>query len=234
MRDLTVKQLEIRRQLGEQFNIDPERILFLNASKPEEAWLNAEALTTIARNSGNFQEIDESFNQFVSALNQIIHSATVVDANGRRYTRAGVATIGESDEIDDHGLAAGRAISAALRAAGFDPLRPGAAVVLDLKLPQGASPIGATPVVEAHERTIDLRRIHVLASEKGLIKHLQSGEKDVNAYRQMLKDRFGVSTVVAMTSRERASVINYMKQLPDVDEFAAEEFADEEQMAVAK
>ena len=232
MKDLTIKQLEIRRQLGEQFNIDPERILFLNESKPEEPWLPAEALMTIARQSGDFKGIDESVDQYIEPLKQIVHRATVIDAVGRTYTRCGVATLGEREDVDDHALAAGRALNAALTAAGFNPLRPGAVVTLDLPLPKNA-PTGASVVAEANSRTIDLKRIHLIAAEKGLIKHRRNGEKDVSAYRQMLKQNFGVSTVVAMSATERASLINYMQQLPDVDEFAAEEFAEEEQMAVA-
>lgn len=231
MKELTINQLEIRRGLGEQFNIDPERILFLNEGKPEEPWLPAEALMTIARQSGNFKAIDESVDQFIEPLRQIVHRATVIDVDGRSYTRCGVATLGERGDVDDHALAAGRALNAALTAAGFNPLRPGAVVTLDLNLAPGAPHVETTPAGEAQARTIDLKRIHVLAAEKGLIKHLRNGEKDARAYRQMLKERFGVSTVIAMNQAERASVVNYIQQLPDVDEFAAEEFAGEVELA---
>lgn len=226
MKELTVNQMTIRRQLGEQFQIDPERILFLNESKPEEAWLNAEALTTIARRSGNFQAISEGFDQFIEPLNQVVHVATVVDKIGHTFTRAGIATIGESSEVDEHELAAGRAVRATLTAAGFNPLRPGAAVTLELNLPQDAA------ADAAQVRTVDIRRIHALAEEKGLIQHLPSGTKDVSAYRTMLKEKFSVSTVVNLGPTERASVIHYLQQLPNSDQLAEEEFAAEEELVL--
>ena len=215
---LTLKQETIRMQLAEQFNIDPERILFLNEKNPDEPWLNAEALTTIARQSGQFQAIDEEFNQYIERLNQIVHSATVVDREGRSYTRSGVATIGESSEIDDHGLAAGRAMSAALTAAGFNPLRPGAVNTLDLNLPTDQ------PVIsdEAQSRNQDLKRIHKLAEVKGLIIPTPGGGWDRTKYRQMLMEKYEVNTAAGFDQLQRASLIQVLEQMPDVvvDEFA--------------
>ncbi len=213
----TNRQQEIADSLAKQFDIDGERILFLNQDKPEEPWLNAEALTTIARRSGMFREIDEGFSQYVTVLDQVIHTATVVDAEGRRYTRTGVATRGESSEIDDHGLAAGRAISAALTAAGFNPLRPGAVVVAE------STRTITDQVDEARLRTKDLKQIHSLGVQKGLITLLSGGGRDLTKYRDRLADKFGVRSAGGLDAETRASVINYLQQLPDAeeDEFAA-------------
>ena len=214
---LTPKQETIRLQLAEQFSIDSERILFLNENNPEEPWLNAEALTTIARQSGQFQAIDEGFNQYIERLNQIVHSATVVDKEGRSYTRSGVATIDESKEIDEHGLAAGRAVSAALTAAGFNPLRPGAVATLDLKLSSDST----AKAGEAQSRSQDLRRIHKIAETKGLISPIPGGW-DRTKYRGLLMEKYGVNTAAGFDQLQRASLIQLLEQLPDVvvDEFA--------------
>lgn len=217
----TPKQQEIAERLARALDIDAGRILFLNEQNPEEPWLNAEALITIARRSGKFREIDEGFSQYVSALDQVIHTATVVDSEERRYTRTGVATRGERSEIDDNGLAAGRAISAALTAAGFNPLRPGAVVSLGSN--REASNTITEQVDEARLRTKDLKQIHALGTEKGLIKLLPGGGRDLTGYRRMLQEKFGVRSTVALDAEQRASLINYLQQLPDAeeDEFAA-------------
>lgn len=212
----TVNQAAIRRELGEKFNIDPDRILFLNENKPDEPWLPAEALMTIARQSGNFQAIDETVEQFIAPLNQIVHRATVIDTAGRSYGRCGVATIGERQDIDDHALAAGRALNAALTAAGFNPLRPGASVVIDLNLPKHES----TQADEAKARTTDLKRIHAIGIEKGLIQYIPGAGKDDRGYRQMLREKFGVGSAVGFDAAQRASLINHLEQLPAYDEFA--------------
>lgn len=213
----TQKQDEIAARLASEFDIDADRILFLNPDKPEEPWLSAEALVTIARRSGNFQAIDETFNQYIAPLNQVVHSATVVDKDGRSYTRSGVATIGEREEVDDHTLAAGRAVGAALTAAGFNPLRPGGVVSIHQSRQQAAGQSQADP---AQSRNTDLKRIHALAVEKGLIKTLPGDQRDMVEYRKALKANYGVTSAAGFDVHQRASLINYLEQLPDVDEFA--------------
>ena len=69
----TVKQETIAQGLAAQFGIDPERVYFPNTEKPDEPWLPAESLITIARQSGDFQTIDEGFDQFIAPLNQVVH-----------------------------------------------------------------------------------------------------------------------------------------------------------------
>lgn len=214
---LTLRQEQIRKELAEKFNIDPERVLFLNEKKQEEPWLSAEALVTIARQSENFQAIDEGYDQYIPQLDQIVHRATVIDKNGRSYSRCGIATVREREDVDDHALAAGRAVGAVLTAAGFNPLRPGGVVTLDLNLGQDA---GQVKVEAVRELNLDLKQIHALAIEKGLIKHLPGGMKDVSEYRKLLKDKFGVSSSTEMAAEMRQSFINHMRQMPDYDEFA--------------
>lgn len=220
------RQQEIAEQFARQFEIDAERVLFLNEDKPEEPWLPAEALITIARQSGDFQAIDESFNQYISELSQVVHSATVIDKEGRSYTRSGVATIGERQEIGEHGLAAGRAVSAALTAAGFNPLRPGGVVSAG----QGQATAPSQQAVEANSRNIDLRRIHTLAEQKGLIRRLPGSGVDRTGYRQLLVEKFDTNTAAGFDQAQRASLINFIEQLPDPSSFEGvkDEFAEVE------
>lgn len=216
----TEQQQTIADRLANEFDIDGERILFLNPDKPEEPWLPAEALVTIARQSGNFQAIDESFDQFIAPLQQVVHRATVIDRDSRTYTRSGVSTINERTDIDDHALAAGRAVSAALTAAGFNPLRPGAVVSIKSHTQQQTT---LSQADEAHSRNVDLKRIHALATEKGLILPLAGGAWDRAGYRRLLSEKYGINTAAGFDATQRASLINHLQQLPDV---VADEFAD--------
>jgi hypothetical protein len=214
----TITQQGVAEKLAREFDIDPERILFLNPEKPEEPWLSAEALVTIARQSGNFQAIDEGYDQFIAPLNQVVHHATVTDKEGRVYTRSGVATIGERQDIDDHALAAGRAVGAALTAAGFNPLRPGAVVSINAR-----PHVGAALGEEANSRNTDLKRIHALAEEKGLIRRGPNDSIDRTGYRAFLLTNFNTTTAVSLDETQRASLINAIEQLPRVEE---DEFAE--------
>jgi hypothetical protein len=212
-RVLSIQQQSIAKDLAQQFEIDVERIYFLNPDKPEEPWLPAESLLIIARNSGNFQTIDESFDQYVESLNQIIHRATVITKDSCTFTRSGVATRGEQQDIDDNALAAGRAVSAALTAAGFNPLKPG--TVIELKFTPNAD--------DTQSRRQDLRRIHAIAEQKGLIKRgVTGGVPDRSAYRAFLQEHFKTNTAAGFDATQRASLINRLDQLPDLfeDEFA--------------
>lgn len=213
----TEKQQQIAEKLAREFDIDAERVLFLNSDKPEEPWLSAEALTTIARRSGEFNGIDEGFDQHIAGLNQIVHRATVTDKGGRVYTRSGVATVGERQDIDDHALAAGRAVGAALTAAGFNPLRPGGVVSINSR-----QQAGAAQGEEANSRSTDLKRIHAIAEEKGLIRRGRDGSIDRTGYRTFLLTNYNTTTAAQFDEAQRASLINALQQLPDPsdDEFA--------------
>jgi hypothetical protein len=214
----TNKQQEIAERIAREFEIDADRVLFLNSDKPEEPWLSAEALVTITRRSGNFRAIDEGYDQYIEQLKQIVHRATVTDSEGRVYTRSGVATIGEREDIDDHALAAGRAVGAALRAAGFDPLKPGAVVS---STPRQQA--GAAQGDEANSRNTDLKRIHALAEEKGLIRRGPNDSIDRTGYRAFLLANYNTTTAVSLGEAQRASLINAIEQLPAVEE---DEFAE--------
>jgi hypothetical protein len=217
---LSLKQQSVAEGLGAQFGIDVERVYFLNSEKPDEPWIPAESLMVIARQSGNFQTLDESFDQFIPQLNQIVHRATVLTKDGRQYTRSGVATVGESDELDEHSLAAGRAVSAVLTAAGFNPLRPGAVVELDLRLRADAQ-AGAGLPDDVMTRNSDLKRIHALAAEKGLAITVPGGGWDRTEYRRFLMENYKTNTAAGFDALQRASLINALEQLPDAvqDEF---------------
>jgi hypothetical protein len=120
-------------ELGRRFEIDGDRVLFLDPEKPAKPWLPAEVLASIARQTGRFREIEEGFDQYIPApLNQVVHYARVIDEEGRAWRRSGVATVGETpghhyrgSNPDAHQLAASRALGAALDGAGFNPLKAG-------------------------------------------------------------------------------------------------------------
>lgn len=222
----TGMQQAIAEKLASEFDIDAERILFLNSDKPEEPWLSAEALITIARRTEEFQAIDEGFNQFIAPLSQVVHAATVIDGKGHSFTRSGVATIGESEEIEAHPLAAGRAVSAALTAAGFHPLRPGTVVAINSRQPGTAQSAD-----EASSRNTDLKRIHAIAENKGLIVPKAGGGWDRTGYRNLLVEKYGVNTAAGFGPTQRASLINHLEQLKDIEQseitpHVIDEFAD--------
>ncbi|PYS89006.1 MAG: hypothetical protein DMF64_19060 [Acidobacteria bacterium] len=223
-RTLTLKQQSIAEGLAHRYGIDTESIHFLNADKPEEPWLTAESLIIIARQSAELQTIDEGFDQFIDPLLQIVHYATVVTKSGQTFRRSGVATINEREDMDAHRLAAGRAVSAVLTAAGFHPLHPGVVADLDLnKQTATAQPLG----VELTTRQRDLKRIHVIAQRKGLLKPLQGGGYDRSGYKEFLIKKYGINTAISFDEKERASLINALEQLPDAED---DEFAGIEQL----
>ncbi|HYX72154.1 MAG TPA: hypothetical protein VE732_05235 [Nitrososphaera sp.] len=214
----TPQQKEIVSQLTKQFEIDSDRILFLNPRRPEEPWLPAEELLIIARKVGGFQSIGEQFDQFIPGLNQYVHIATVIDKDGRTYSRSGIATEGETlpnteETFDPHDLAASRALGAALRAAGFYPFRAGSVIDLNLKLSRPSNPVEA----EAESRNADLAAIHIEAEKKGLIVEGVGGRKDISGYKNWLFENWGVTSAGALNPVERQSAIAALKQMPNVD-----------------
>lgn len=207
------EQQAVVARLADNFNIDPEKILFLNNDKPFEPWLNYKALVAIARQSGEFKQIAEAYVEFIPApLNQVVHTATVVNLKEQGFTRSGVAKLGEKlpneEEADEHDLAAARALRAALDDAGFDPTK--AAPVLDLRLP----PAEHAAALEVETRKNDLARIHILAAEKGLTVPIEGQEdrNDVSNYRQFLQDNFGISSAAGMGPADRARLINALTE----------------------
>jgi hypothetical protein len=224
----TAQQTERAAELATLLNIDARRILFFE-DRPDEPWLSPEALNTIARRSDRYKELHETFQEFIAPLGQVAHQATFVDVDGKVYGRSGVATVDDSAEIDPHTVAAGRAISAALTAGGINPLRPGAAVDLgELKLSARTE-----AAAEKQTRRSDIARIHILAKRKGLIveSEVTPGKEDRTKYKQFISDRFnGATTSTELSQLQRASLIEAMERLEDVDEFAD---IDETERAVA-
>jgi len=224
----TPEQQQVVQQLVDRWKLDPERILFLNPRRPTEPWLNYDGLTTIATASGRFRSLSESFSTFVAGLNHIVHTATVVTVEGFDYTRSGVASIGETlfegDEVDEHDLAATRAMRKALDSAGFNVVKASSIIAVDLNLP--AQPPHTlsldqhNAVQEARTRIKDLRLIHMLAAQKGLIVPAEDdpSRNDMTRYRQWLADNFeGVSSAAGLSPANRSIAINMLRTLADAD-----------------
>jgi len=164
----TEEQQLIVNQLVETFGINGERILFLNPNKPSEPWIPPSELKTIARNFGGFQAMTFRLCQVIEATNQMVVEATITDKNGIVYQNFGVATYGESlpngETVSPEDLARGRALSAVLDDAGFNPLKSNAVISLEFS---GVSTKSFAN--KAVSRTNDIRRIHALAKEAELI-----------------------------------------------------------------
>ena len=207
------EQQAVVARLADAFNVDPEKILFLNKEKPLEPWLNYKALVAIARQSGEFKQIAEAYVEFIPApMSQVVHTATVVNLKDQAFTRSGVAGLGEKlpnqEVADEHDLAGARALRAALDDAGFDPTK--AAPVLDLKLP----PNEHAEAQEAQTRLKDLARIHILAAEKGLTVPYQRDPEqlDRTGYLKFVKEKFGAITTADMGPADRARVIHALTE----------------------
>lgn len=202
--------------LRENFGLsgeEVERILFFTNRDVETPWIPPDILQAIALQVGKFKYVGVTFDQFIEKLDQIIWTATVIDEQDRTFVRSGVALIGErpnGQEMDTNLLAGGRALSAALTAAGFNPFKAGtiAAVTRKPGVPP-APPLSddAREIFEVTDsaalRGKDLRQIHALAEQCGLIRG-----KDQRLYRNWLSDYYHVNTAAVMDARTRASVIN--------------------------
>ncbi|MDQ3132423.1 MAG: hypothetical protein M3Q99_16875 [Acidobacteriota bacterium] len=211
----TAKQAEITSQLNQLFGIKEERILFLNPRDENEPWIPPSELESIARQVSGFKTISVTHDKFISETSQIVYMASVVDNSDRTFLRSGVAKLGEQpngEDIDVDVLASGRALGAALQAAGFNPFKSGS--IIDLKeFKENFKPKSFYPQeIENHAiedeaalRNKDLRQIHALAVEKGL----WSGD-DGSRYREELFQQFGVTTSAILDRTQRAAVINWL------------------------
>lgn len=221
----TAKQTEIASQLNQLFGIKEERILFLNPRDENEPWIPPSELESIARQVGGFKTISVTHDKFIPETQQTVYLATVVDNSDRTFLRSGVATLDEKpngEDIDTDVLASGRALGAALQAAGFNPFKSGSIVNLhefrENFRPQNLSRQEReihSIEDEAMLRTKDLRQIHALAVEKGL----WVGGND-SRYRQELQKTFGVKTSAILNREERAQVINWLNNYRDTDYLA--------------
>lgn len=214
VRPRTSEQQAVVDRLVQDFEIQGSRILFINKHDPTEPWLPYDQLVAVARKTGEFKSIAENYDQYIPELQQLVHTATVIDPEGRSYIRSGAATIGEklpNEEVpDEHNLASARALKLALDAAGFNPLKT--TPTLDLKL----TPAEHEAVDQAESRRKDLKIIHAVAEEKGLIVPLDEDptKKDFANYRSFLLQNFGAQTTAGMGPAQRALVINGLRNLP--------------------
>jgi hypothetical protein len=227
------QQQEIAFELNKIFGIKPERILFLNPRDSNEPWIPADELESIARQVGGFTDITVVHDKFVTETNQVVYTATVINKTGVSFTRSGVATVGErpnDEDIDADTLASGRALGAALRAAGFHPYRSGSVVdFAEMREQIETRKFNAeNQQIEdaARQRTNDLKAIHAEAEKKGLIVG-----KDDTLYRMWLFENFRVKTAAILDAETRARVINKLKNYRD--EFAELEPALREDAMIA-
>jgi len=203
--------------LATEYGIDGERILFLNPRNHNEPWLPPTILEAIARTFDEYRSSSVQHDKFIPETREVIYMATVTDSKERIFSRSGVATVAEaniqSDEIDANILAQGRALSAALNAAGFNPVKSTSAPTVNFKDEaeyENKPKIRFAIEEEAEARTKDLKQIHALAIEKGL-----TVDKDDTDYRVWLTQNFGVKTSAILDAQERARVINKLRVYQD-------------------
>ena len=202
----------------------------------DEPWIPPDLLQAIARQVGGFNYVGVTWNRYIDQLDQVVWNSVVIDDRERTFERSGVATRGEKPndiEIDTNTLASGRALSAALTAAGFNPFKAGSVELKREAEPQNYSgpekPVfpsnellrdGDQPSHEAKVnfdraqaaelRGKDLRQIHKLAADCGLIVG-----KDMRSYRAWLVENYDVNTAAVMDGVMRASVINALMNYAD-------------------
>lgn len=226
----TAKQQEILTHLSTNFGIDEDRVLFINPRDENDPWIPADELESIARQLSGIKNSSVIHDKFIPDTKQVVFMATVTDKNDVIYTRSGVATIGEKPsglDIEAETLAAGRALSAALRAAGFHPYRSGS--VVDFR--EMKAEIDAKKSSDSNEdeeqRRRDLGAIHKLAAEKNLIVVRDGNVKDLTEYRKKLHEKFGVNTAAVLDAATRASVINWLQNYDPLLESIPQEFYEE-------
>lgn len=192
------------------------RCLFFRKDE-DEPWIPPDILEAIARKTGTFQHIGVVHDKYVREREQVIYTGTVIDQQERNYTRTGVALIGEAPsgfDIDTDVLAQGRALGAALTAAGFNPFK--ASSVVETKEPSHSGPLNEEQKQlhqledESTLRLKDLRQIHAIAERKGLIHG-----RDMSRYRNWLLQYYGTTTAAIMDAASRAAVINQLNDAPE-------------------
>ena len=211
--------------LVDQYGIDGEKILFLNKNNLLEPWIPPAELKAFARRHGGFKRLDTKFDKFIPETNQVVCVAELVDKDGVEYSNFGVATKDEGRELGNESLAellaSGRAVSATLADAGFHPLKSNSVVnseqsnqIENMKVTDFAS--------AAVKRNRDIRRIHALAYECGLIMRDENGENK-SRYRQWLFNNFPAffdsvedASSGKLTILERQQVINKLQIASEV------------------
>lgn len=204
----TAKQEEIVNTLVQNFDLNPDRILFINPRDPNEPWIAPDELQSIARQTESLTQISVTHDKFIPETNQVVYAATVVSRNGLTFSQTGVAVRGENPngvEIDADVLASGRALSAALRAAGIHPYKSGSVVDIGV-VRQQVEAKKDEQAVQTESRNNSLRRLHTLAEQKGL----KIGRNDT-AYRMWLYREFGTSSAATFDSEKMALAINRLE-----------------------
>lgn len=200
MGSIKQEQRQIAEWYAERFGIEAGEVLFLNDRDPYEPWFNKDALLAICRTSPKVREVGERFDQFCAQLKQVIHTARLVRDDNKVFEMSGVATIGEKlggKAVDEHKLAAARALRSAMDGAGFNPLKPSTLV----EASGGA-------VDQSGTRLNELKTIHILARRVGLI-----DGKDHSKYRKFIKERFGTATAGTLDQKQRASLISLLRSM---------------------
>jgi hypothetical protein len=207
-RDHTQAQATKAAEIAAKFGIDKDRILFLNDADPLDAWIPPDELLSFARRTESFLELEVSFHQWVPGLNLVCYQATVINNDNKIFRMTGAAKLTEAhaDGPDEHAIASGRALGAALRAAGFHPLKSGSAL-------EGKKQSSTTYADEAGVRTNQLSQIHVLAEKAGLIINVPGERKNMDTYRAWLTELFGTPTAAVLSEPERTMAIAELRSL---------------------
>lgn len=224
---LTAGQTKNLALLRENFGLsDAElnRVLFFRADS-DEPWIPPDITMAISRQTGQIKHLTPSFVEYVAELKQYVYSATAIDLRDFTFTRVGVAKEGERSngvEIDPNTLAEGRALNAALTAAGVNPFKAGTVAKVDRLLRVSTPEFSGVPLTDEQKRVFnstdaivrrnnDLAHIHQLGVEKGLILMLPSGGKDMTRYRDWLNNHFQTRTAATLDGQQRAMVANALK-----------------------
>ena len=200
---LTDQQQEQLDYLMTEYGIEPDQVKWFESGDP---WLSSKALIKIARFSGLIKEITKGIDKTIPEFSQVAHFARAVDREGFSLQLVGVAAISEplwNGEIaDEHELAGSRALVNVLDAFGVNPLK-------------GTQKSG-TPA-EQH-RLKQIKEIHALARDCGLITEDEEGLQVLTAYRDFLAQwslrAIGrvVTTSVALDQLGRASLISALRE----------------------
>lgn len=213
----------LRRKFGLS-DAELNRCLFFYHDQ-DEPWIPPDILEAIARQNGGFRQVTAIHDKYVAERQQVLYIATVVDELNRTFTRSGAAIIGEKSndvEIDVDILAAGRALNAALTAAGFNPFKAGSVVDLAAQEYSG-QPLNDREqelqriTDESTLRTKDLKQIHAIADRKGLI---LGG--DMAKYRKWLRENFGVISAGVLDASTRTAVVNKLNEYRPENDWLSE------------
>lgn len=205
-RQKTQQQQKIANKLADTFGIDAEKIRFLNKYDELEPWIPPSELMAIAREHGTFQEVSVNYDKYIQESQQVVCVAKVVNSQGTIFSNFGVATAKVEAEIAADVIASGRALGAVLRDAGFNPLKSNPIIDIAFNPKKQDAYQSSGHSFEGIKRTRDIRRIHALAEELGMIVFDdRSGERirDDAAYRWFLAEHFPD----LFESMEKASVV---------------------------